>query len=61
MFYVNKYALNDFSSDMYTGQGQMCDEGEEVVIKNSFPANYDYKVVNCNVIDYKEKDIQCNI
>ena len=26
-----------------------------------FPANYDYKVVNCNVIDYKEKDIQCNI
>ena len=46
---------------MDTGQGQMCDEGEEDLIQILFPANYAYKVMNCNATEYKGKYIQCNI
>ena len=38
-------------SDMDKGQGQ----GEEDLIKILFTANYDYKVMNCNVKELKEQ------
>ena len=39
----------------------MCDEGKEDLIKILYTSNYDYNVMNCNLTEYKEKYIQCNI
>ena len=39
----------------------MCEDAINDLVKCLFQANYEYKVLKCNVTEYKEKDIKCDM